>query len=142
VAAEAKSLSTLRIVRLCVLIAVALYFVESIRLPVSRHTTGLGKIEIVIALLALGCVNSVFYFDRKYVRKAEALLIDRPADERAIRRRRLGYMVIYAASLAVALYGLVLHLCGAPIAHIVPFFAVGALLIVWFRPRAQRDILE
>lgn len=124
------------------LMAAALYFVESIRLPVSRHTSGLGKIEIVIALLALGCLNSVFYFDRKYVRKAEALLTDRPADEGAIKRWRLGYIVIYAASLAVALYGLVLHFCGAPVAHIVPFFAVGALLIIWFRPRARRDILE
>jgi hypothetical protein len=130
-----KSVRTIQTIRLCMLLAVAGYFVLAMRMPVSTHVTELRTIEIAIALLSLACVNTVFYFNRKYVRKAEALMKEEPDDGRASKRWRIGYLAIYGASFAIALYGLVLHFFGAPPAHVVPFFAVGGAMVLWFRPR-------
>jgi undecaprenyl pyrophosphate phosphatase UppP len=122
------------------LLAVGCYFLLVLRLPVSSHPAPGKTFEIAIALLSLSCVNTVFYFNRKYVGKAEVLMRQTPGDDKALKRWRVGYMAIYAASFAVALYGLLLHFLGAPIQHVVPFFIVGAALIIWFRPRVPRDM--
>lgn len=135
---QSKLVSNVRLIRWCLLIAVAVYFVLMARLPASSHATQLGTIEIAIALVSLACVNTAFYFNRKFVQKAEALMQQSPDDGKASKRWRAGYVAIYAASLAVALYGLLLHFLGAPFTHVVPFFVVGTAMILWFRPRIHQ----
>ena len=137
--AQSKAVSDLRTLRLCMLVAVALYFILSMRLPVSSRATNLGRLEIIIALIALWCVYSAFYVNRRIVRKAEALVKEQPDNLQAVRRFRAGYILIYIASFAVGLYGLVLHFFGSPVTHVVPFFAVSVMMISWFRPSRDRD---
>ena len=120
------------------LAAVALYFVLTTRLPASSHAAELETIEVAIAVVSLTCVSSAFYFNRKFVRKAEALMHENLDDGKVSKRWRAGYLAIYMLSLAVALYGLVLHFLGAPFPHVIPFFVVGAAMILWFRPRINQ----
>ena len=132
---QAKSVRSVRIIRLCMLAAVALYFVLAARLPATSHATELETIEVAIAVVSLACVSSAFYFNRKFICKAETLMYQGPDEGKASKRWRAGYLVIYVLSLAFALYGLVLHFLGARFAHVVPFFVVGAAMILWFLPR-------
>jgi hypothetical protein len=136
---ELVSIGALGIIRVCILMAVALLFVVSVWLPVSNRAEGLAKIEIIVALVALWSLSSVFYFRRKYVVKAEVLLRERPGDRSAAKRMGVGYLAIYATSFGIALYGILLHLLGAPVSHVDPFLAVGAALILWSRPKARYD---
>ena len=136
---QSKPVRTVQTIRWCMLAALALYFVLAMRLPPSNHAASLGTIEIAIALVSLTCVTAAFYWERKFVRKAEALMTERPDDARALKRWCAGYIGIYAASLGVALYGLVLHFLGAPLLHVNPFFLVAAALILWFRPRLHNN---
>jgi uncharacterized membrane protein len=124
------------------LMAVVVYFALMARLPASSHATQIGTIEIAIVLVSLACVNSAFYFERKFVRKADASMRQNPGDAKASKRWRAGYVAIYAVSFAVALYGLVLHFLGAQFTHVVPFFVVGAAMILWFRPRIHQGTAE
>jgi cytochrome b561 len=139
---QSKSVSNVRLIRWCMLLAVAVYFGLMARLPASSHATQLGTIEIAIAFVSLACVSSAFYFNRTFVHKAEASMHQNPGDTNAARRWRVGYLAIYAVSFAVALYGLVLHFLGARFTHVVPFFVVGATMILWFRPRVHQRTPE
>lgn len=133
--ALSQSITNLRIIRLCMLFAVAVYFGVIVQFPAPSHARGLGRIEVGVVLLALWCANSVFFFNRKYVRKSEDLLKHQPDDSKAARRWQVGYIIIYALSFAITGWGTVLHFFGSPVTHVVPFFAVSAVLLAWFRPR-------
>lgn len=137
--ARSKSVNNLRVIRVWALVAVGAYSFMGMRLRATSHTAQLTTVEIAVAFLSLACVSTAFVFDRKYVGRAEIVLRDKPDDTSAAKRLRLGYLVIYVVSIAVALYGLVLHFFGAPTAHTIPFFCLGALMIFFFRPRALRD---
>ena len=80
---QSKLVGNVRLIRWCMLMAVAVYFVLMARLPASSHAAQLGTIEIAVALVSLACVNTAFYFNRKFVRKAEALMQQSPDDVKA-----------------------------------------------------------
>jgi hypothetical protein len=75
------------------------------------------------------------------VRQAEVVLGDTSDDPKTVRHLRFGYIAIYAASFGIAMCGTLLHFFGAPVTHVVPYFATAAALIFGFRPRAHRDKL-
>ena len=54
----------------------------------------------------------------------------------ALARWRVGYVVIYALSLSIALYGLVLPFMGFPMSAVAPFLLAGFALILFFRSMA------
>jgi hypothetical protein len=134
-----KSVRTVQVVRLWMLIAVGAYFLIAVRLPATAHDAPPRMVEIGVVIVSMACVGSVFYFHSKYVLRSEALMRETPGDAQATKRWAKGYIAIYVLSVAVALYGMVLHFLGAPPAHIVPFFIVGAALLFWFKPRPRRD---
>jgi undecaprenyl pyrophosphate phosphatase UppP len=121
------------------LLAIAIYFWLSTRLPPSSRSQPSKTFEIVIALVSLACINSTFFFKRKYVDKAEVLIEKTPDDVRVQKKWLTGYFAIYALSFAVTLYGMMLHFLGAPATHVVPFYVVGAALVLWFRPAIRRN---
>jgi len=137
-----KATRSVQVVRACMLIALVIYFVLTMRLPATSHSTSLGIIEAVVGLLSLMCVNSVLFFNRKYVRKAGEVLRQQPNDPKASKRWRVGYIAIYAIGFAIALYGMILHFFGAPGGHVIPFFLVGGLIILCLRPRSGRETVD
>jgi hypothetical protein len=130
-----KTFRTIRIARLWLAVALVLYFLLSMRLPAAHHSPSSKALEIAVVCLSLSCANSAFYINRKYIRKAMITLKDTPEDAKALKRWRVGYVTIYVLSFAVALYGMVLHFFGAPGTRVIPFFAAGGILILYFRPR-------
>lgn len=139
---QKKAIRGVRIIRVCMLVALVVYFVLPTRLLATNPTASLRAIEIVVGIVSLVCVNSVFFFNRKYVRKADEVMLRQPSDADALKRWRTGYIGIYSISFAVALYGTVLHFFGAPALHVIPFFLVGGLMILWFRPKTERKTTD
>jgi hypothetical protein len=93
-----------------------------------RVITGVCVLEVVV----------VFVRRRVRLSPVEAILANQPEDAKALARLRQGYVVTYAISLSIALYGLVLHFLGFSMSQVAPFFLVGFVLILFFRPKCFR----
>jgi hypothetical protein len=115
------------------LCSIALYAVMTKMLP--ANATPNMVVFKVLALLAVGNVVTIFVLRRKLVKSAERTLSVQPDDSDALARWRGGYIITYAFSEVVALYGLILHFMGFSFVQVLPFFIAGFVLILFYAPR-------
>ena len=111
-----------------------MYFFVILRLPSSAKPNPI--LLRALGLVAISQAILIFVIRRIQVFRAEAVLENRPDDAKALLRWRAGYIVTYAISLSIALYGLVLHFFGFPLAQVVPFLTSGLALILFLGPKA------
>jgi hypothetical protein len=90
------------------------------------------------SLAVLGCVLAAIAFlvRSRMLRPAnDALQVD-AEDGRALARWTVGNLISFSLALAIALLGLVLRMgWGYPLREVAPFYAAGALLMLFFTPR-------
>lgn len=124
----------IQIIRFALAAAVVLYLFVILRLPSSATPNPIihRVLTVVCVTLAIG----TFVLRKTLVLRAEDALRKQPQDAMALARWRVGYIVIYALNLSIALYGLALHFLGFSISAVVPFLLVGFALILYFRPMA------
>jgi hypothetical protein len=115
------------------LFSIALYAVMTNILPAKVMPNVL--LFRVLALLSMATVAVIFLLRRKLVKSAEQTLSVQPDDTDALARWRAGYLITYAFSEAIALYGLVLHFMGFAFVQVLPFFIAGFVLILFYVPR-------
>ena len=89
-----------------------------------------------LGFLAVVDVIVVFVMRRVLVFPAEAVLQNQPQDAKALARWKAGYIVTYALSMSIALYGLVLHFFGFPLGRVVPLLLASFALFVFLGPKA------
>ena len=135
-----SSLKLVRTVRLVLLASIVLYAViaESARpAPGPR----LWAYFYVATGLALWAAEGIFFFRRKKLRPSEKVLSTVPEDVRALRRWRTAYVVIYALSDSVALWGVVLRFMRFRLFQVLPFYVAGFPLLLYFTPRRPSDAI-
>jgi hypothetical protein len=88
-----------------------------------------------IAFVSMSEVVLLFFFRRKLVLQSEPLLASEPYEPAVVARWRTGYIITWALSLSIALYGLVLRYLGFTFSQVAPFFVAGFVLILFFAPR-------
>ncbi len=113
--------------------AVVMYLFVILRIPSSTAPNpvvfrAIGVVAIIEAVL-------IFAIRRVWLLHVELMLETQPQNPNALLRWRKGYIVTYALSLAIALYGVVLHFLGFSLSQISPFFLAGFVLIVFIGPR-------
>jgi hypothetical protein len=94
---------------------------------------------IMLRVITAVCVSEVvivFVMRRLRLSPVEAILANQPEDAKALARLRQAYVVAYAISLSIALYGVVLHFLGFSMSEVAPFFLAGLALILFLRPKA------
>jgi hypothetical protein len=128
-----SALRQLRIIWLALLAAISTYSVLSFY--VSMHSVPQPIIFRVIALLAVSEVLLLFLFRRRFVLQNALLLAADAANASALAQWRVGYIVVWAMSLSVALYGLVLRYLGFDFRQVSIFFIAGGALMLLFAPR-------
>lgn len=119
------------------LLCILIYAFITKQLPSTTHANPI--VYPVIAFLAIWALAALLFFRRKLVKVSEKILAVSPDDAVAVRRWQTGYVIIYALSEAVALYGLVLHFLGFSPVQIAPFFAAGILPILVFAPKLPEN---
>jgi hypothetical protein len=92
-------------------------------------------IYYVIVLVAVWIVLGLLSFRRKLGKRSEDVLATNPDDPVAQKQWRTGYLVTYAFSEAIALYGVLLHFLGFKMTQVAPFLVAGAMLILIYSPR-------
>ena len=123
----------MQIMQAAFLFSIALYAVMTKMLPANAASN--VAVFKVLVLLAVGNVVTIFLLRRKLVQSAEKILSVQPEDTAALARWRTGYLITYAFSEAIALYGLVLHFMGFGFVQVLPFFIAGFVLILFYAPR-------
>jgi len=111
-----------------------MYLLVVLRLPSSATPNPIIHRTLTALCVALAVV--IFVIRKMQVLPAEEILQSQPQDAKALARWRLGYIVIYALSLSIALYGLALHFLGFSMSRVAPFLLAGFVLILFFGPMA------
>ena len=87
------------------------------------------------SLATITMVGVILVVRRTLVLQSEAILATRPNDTPTLIRWRTGYIMTYAFSEAIALFGLVLRTVGFSLAQVASFYIAGFILLLFFWPR-------
>ena len=129
-----QTVRSLRIIQIGLLVSIVLYvaIVERLNIP-SRPSRPLFYYGLA-AVAAAEIVAIVLVWRAMIVRPAETLSRT-PDNQAALGRWRAGYILVYALSECVVVLGVVLRVLGSPLAQVWPFYLMGAVLLLFFRPR-------
>jgi hypothetical protein len=128
------SLKMLRTVRVAMLVALLLYVFVGERIPHPSKPTNLN-FYYAITFMAVGMIVAIFLVRRVMVIRAEQTLVQNAEHSASLYRWRAGYIVTFALCEAIALYGLVLRFLSFSLSQVMPFYVVGFVLLLFFRPR-------
>lgn len=123
----------MQIIQGAFLFSIVLYTLMTKMLPANVAPNVL--IFKVLSLLAMANVVIIFLVRQKLVKSAEQTLSAQPEDSDALGRWRTGYLITYAFSEAIALYGLVLHFMGFAFTQVLLFFIASFVMILFYAPR-------
>jgi archaellum biogenesis protein FlaJ (TadC family) len=133
-----SSLKLLRTVQVAMLISIGLYaFMAQGYGPAPKEVS--LTLIYSIAALAIFVIAAILVVRRIFVKPAERVLQENPENTVALNRWRAGYIVTFALSEAVALYGVVLRFIGLPFSQVVSFFIAGFILMLFFGPRRSSN---
>jgi len=88
-----------------------------------------------LSLATITIVGVILVVRRTLVLQSATTLASRPNDVPTINRWRAGYIMTYALSEAVAMFGLVLRLIGFSLSQVSSFYIAGFILLLFFGPR-------
>jgi hypothetical protein len=128
------SLRILRVLHAALLLSVLLYaFIGEQVGP--KQAKDVTQIQLAVMLASVVSVVILFVVRRKMVAPAEAALRSNAQDAAANGRWRAGYIMSFALSEAIGLYGMVVRMTGGTFRQALPFYAASILLLLIFRPK-------
>jgi hypothetical protein len=134
-----SSIRLVRLLQIAMLAAIVIYvFVGEFVGPLPRM--GDPRTYYVLSLATVTMVGVILVVRRTLVLQSESMLATRPGDERTLNRWRAGYIMTYALSETIALFGLVLRILGFSLSHVLSFYVAGFILLLFFGPRRPRAI--
>ena len=133
-------MKVLRTVQVAMLISIGLYaFIAQGYGPAPREVS--PAFIYTMAALAIFVIGPILVVRGIFVKPAERALQENPENAVALNRWRAGYIVTFALSEAVALYGVVLRFVGIPFSQVIPFFVAGFILMLFFGPRRPSNAI-
>jgi hypothetical protein len=88
-----------------------------------------------LSLATITIVGVILVVRRTLVLQSAVTLATRPNDVATLNRWRAGYVMTYALSEAIAMFGLVLRLIGFTLSQVAYFYIAGFILLLFFGPR-------
>ena len=88
-----------------------------------------------LSLATITIVGVILVVRRTLVLQSAATLASRPNDVATLNRWRAGYIMTYALSEAIAMFGLLLRLIGFSLSQVASFYIAGFILLLFFGPR-------
>jgi F0F1-type ATP synthase membrane subunit c/vacuolar-type H+-ATPase subunit K len=136
-----RARKTVQMFRIALLVSIALYVYIGEVYSGERGGQSMApdpnrNLYFLLTLVALTTVGMIFAVRRLFVLPSETKLAAAPEDAAALNRWRSGYIVTYALSEALALFGLVLRILGFTFSQVLPFYVVGFVLMLLFAPRS------
>jgi hypothetical protein len=88
-----------------------------------------------LSLATITIVGVILVVRRTLVLQSAASLAARPDDVATLNRWRAGYVMTYALSEAIAIFGLLLRVIGFSLSQVASFYVAGFILLLFFGPR-------
>jgi hypothetical protein len=88
-----------------------------------------------LSLATITIVGVILVVRRTLVLQSTSMLAARPDDVATLNRWRTGYIMTYALSESIALFGLVLRLIGFTLSQVWSFYIAAFILLLFFGPR-------
>jgi hypothetical protein len=131
------SVRLLRVIHVSFLISIGLFVWLSTILANTNTRQIKPLLYWILAVLSCWCVFTAFSFKKKLSGMSEVKFrAGTVLDAKEIRRWTAGYLVAFACSEAVVLYGFFALFCNASQYQVAPFFLAGTGLLIYFWPRS------
>ena len=124
----------LRTVQLALLFSMAAYVVVGELIGPHADESGKPSLFYVFSVLSILTIGVILVVRRTLVLHSESMLKGASTDE-LLNRWKTGYIVTYALSEALALFGLIVRLTGFSFSQALTFYLPGFVLMLFFRPR-------
>ena len=130
-----STLKMLRIVHIAMLISIGMYVIVGELVSPLSPVVGRPTFFYVLSVLSITTIGVILVVRRTLVLHSEATLRAKSSDLATLNRWRTGYLITYALSEVLALFGLLVRLAGFSLSQAVTFYLPGLVLILFFRPR-------
>jgi hypothetical protein len=129
-----KTLQTLRVLQWGMLGSIVLFgILGEVAGPVARGVD--PTLSYLFATLSVAIVGAILVVRRTLVLRAAASLATNLEDRLSLDHWRTGFIITYALSETLALFGLILRFTGSPVQASVPYYLGSLALLVFFSPR-------
>ena len=128
------SVRLLRILQMAMLASIFLYVL--VGELVGRVTSANNPtLFYAMSMITVTIVGVILVVRRTLVMQSATTLAARPGDVATLARWRAGYIMTYALSEAIALFGFVLRMTGFTLSQVASFYLAGFILLLFFGPR-------
>jgi F0F1-type ATP synthase membrane subunit c/vacuolar-type H+-ATPase subunit K len=132
-----KALGTVRTVQWAMLGSIVLYgIVGQVAGPAPRGVD--AGLSYLFATLSVAIVGAILVVRRTLVLRAAESLADNPEDTLSLDHWSTGYVITYALSESLPLFGLILRFRGSPVQASVPYYLGGFIFLLFFWPKQPR----
>jgi len=128
------AIKIVRLIQVAMLVSVALFVVlgEVVgSIPKLSNPT----LFYALSLATITIVGVILVVRRTLVLQSATMLASRPNDAASLNRWRAGYVMTYALSESIGLFGLVLRLIGFTLSQVWSFYIAAFILLLFFGPR-------
>ena len=129
-----NAIKIIRAIQIAMLLSVAI-FVLAGEMVGSIPRLSDPTLFYALSLATITIVGVILVVRRTLVLQSAVTLAARPNDVATLNRWRAGYVMTYALSEAIAMFGLVLRLIGFSLSQVASFYIAGFILLLFFGPR-------
>lgn len=130
-----SALKMLRIVHIAMLISIGMYVIVGELIASRSPIAARPAFFYVISVLSITTIGVILVVRRTLVLHSESTLRVKSNDLATLNRWRTGYIITYALSESLALFGLIVRVAGFSLSQAVTFYLPGFVLMLFFRPR-------
>jgi hypothetical protein len=129
-----NAIKIVRLIQIAMLLSVGMFVVAGEMVgPIPKLSN--PTLFYALSLATITIVGVILVVRRTLVLQSAVTLATRPNDVPTLNRWRAGYVMTYALSEAIAMFGLVLRLIGFTLSQVASFYIAGFILLLFFGPR-------
>jgi hypothetical protein len=129
-----NAIKIVRVIQIAMLVSVGIFVVTGEMVgSIPRFSD--PTLFYALSLATITIVGVILVVRRTLVLQSAVTLAARPNDLATLNRWRAGYVMTYALSEAIAMFGLVLRLIGFSLSQVASFYIAGFILLLFFGPR-------
>jgi hypothetical protein len=129
-----SAIKIVRAIQIAMLLSVGLFVVAG-ELVGSIPKLSDPTLFYALSLATITIVGVILVVRRTLVLQSATALATRPNDVATLSRWRAGYVMTYALSEAIAMFGLFLRIIGFSLSQVASFYVAGFILLLFFGPR-------
>ena len=129
-----NAIKIVRLIQIAMLLSVGIFVVAG-EMVGSIPKLSNPTLFYALSLATITIVGVILVVRRTLVLQSAVTLATRPNDLATLNRWRAGYVMTYALSEAIAMFGLVLRLIGFSLSQVASFYIAGFILLLFFGPR-------